>query len=45
VRFKVFTAVVQKVHVIWDMTLCHWVSGSGCSDGPVHNPHNLLNCI
>lgn len=39
VRFTVFTAVFQKVHAIWDMTLCHWVSGSGCSDEPVvHKP-------
>jgi hypothetical protein len=26
-RFEVFTAVLLKVQIVWDVMLCHWVSG------------------
>jgi len=28
VRCEVLTVVLQRIHVFWDVTLCHWVSDS-----------------
>jgi len=33
-RFEVLTAVMLKIQVFWDVTLCHWVSGCQCSEEP-----------
>jgi hypothetical protein len=29
VRFEVLTAVLLRIQVFWDVTLCHWVSCHG----------------
>jgi hypothetical protein len=33
VRFEVVTAVFMKMHIFWDVTLCHWMSNSQCFKG------------
>jgi len=28
VRYQAVAVMLQRIHVLWDMTLCRWVSGS-----------------
>jgi hypothetical protein len=28
VRYDILTAVLLKIQAFWDVTMCHWVSGS-----------------
>ena len=56
VRYDILTAVLLMIHIFWDVTVCHWVSGfcyfkkSWCLQNfgttcPWHITTNLKSCI